>query len=123
MAWRESMPGSVCAPQTPQDLGQRVDQMGNTSHVADTPDASSVICRGQLLQSNSGFPEDDHETPKTRPRGQRPRSRIHPTEASLNALEEVLLRFSGDLLEKYILGRWAAPDRHRQRRPRDPASR
>jgi hypothetical protein len=56
----------------------------------------------------------------THTHGQRPRSRLHPTQASLDALEEVLLRFSGDLLEKYILRRAAAPDRHRQRRPRDP---
>jgi len=112
------MPVSACDLPTSQELAQRGDPGVTTSPVADTPDtpdASSGICRGQVLQSTSAFPEDDHETPKTRPQAQRARSRLHPTEASLNALQEVLLRFSGDLLEKYILGRWAAPDRHRQR--------
>jgi hypothetical protein len=83
-------------PQTPQDP---------TSTVADTPDAASGIY---------------HETPKTRPRGQRPKSRLHPTPEALDALQEVLMRFSGDLLEKYILKRWVAPDRHNRRRQRDP---
>jgi hypothetical protein len=62
----------------PQDLGPSGDLGINTSNVADTADASGVT---------------GHETPETRPREQRPRSRIHPTQESLDALEEVLLRF------------------------------
>ena len=95
---------------TPQDLDQRGDPGINTSHVVDTPDTPDAA--GAI----------DHETPKPQTRAQRPKSRLHPTQASLDALEEVLLRFSGDLLEKYVLRRWVAPDRHNRRRPRDPKS-
>jgi hypothetical protein len=38
----------------------------------------------------------------------------------LDALERGLLGFPGDLLEKYVLGRATPPDRHNQRRSRDP---
>ena len=100
-------PAPASDPQMPQDLGQRGDSGISTSHGADTADAVGAI---------------GHETPKPQTRGQRPRSRLHPTPESLDALEEVLLRFSGDLLEKYVLRRWVAPDRHNRRRPRDPKS-
>jgi hypothetical protein len=81
------------------------DEVVNTGDVADTPDTAGGI---------------GHETPKTQTRVQRPKSRLHPSPEALDALEEVLLRFSGDLLEKYILRRWVAPDRHNRRRQRDP---
>jgi hypothetical protein len=50
------------------------------------------------------------------------RDRAHPTGESFDALERVLLGFPGDLLEKYVLGRGAPPDRHNRRRPCDPKS-
>jgi hypothetical protein len=92
----------------PQDLDPRGNPgitTNNATNTADTADADGAIC---------------HETPKPQTRRPPARSRLHPSPEALDALEEVLLRFPCDLLEKYILGRWAAPDRCRQRRQRDP---